>query len=304
MRALDDLRLLIARAGSPCLPLGDDEDFIPCTQRALPEDLLLEAARTAVSLNPANAPQVHTTLEVTLESQHIALLTSKFWGPQQRTLSVSFLGSVPADLRARIVSHMNAWHARCGIGFAETSGQGEVRISLGSGGYYSYLGTDVLHIPANQQTLNLQGFTMQTPESEYHRVVRHETGHTLGFVHEHMRLQLVRRLDPVKTRAWFLRTQGWNAQVVQQQVLTPLNESDLTTAPTDQTSIMCYQLPGSITTDGQPIVGGLDINEEDYAFAAKLYPSAVAPPPPPPPEGQMITLSADLKAGTYTLVGQ
>ncbi len=36
---------------------------------------------------------------------------------------------------------------------------------------------------------------MQTPESEYHRVVRHETGHTLGFPHEHMRKELVEKID-------------------------------------------------------------------------------------------------------------
>ena len=35
---------------------------------------------------------------------------------------------------------------------------------------------------------------------------------------------------------------------------------------------MCYQLPGSITQDGLPIVGRNDINATDYAFARKMYP--------------------------------
>lgn len=35
---------------------------------------------------------------------------------------------------------------------------------------------------------------------------------------------------------------------------------------------MCYQLPGEITRDGQPIRGGDDINETDYQFAARIYP--------------------------------
>jgi hypothetical protein len=43
--------------------------------------------------------------------------------------------------------------------------------------------------------MNLEGFTMKTPDSEFHRVVRHETGHTLGFPHEHMRAELVKRID-------------------------------------------------------------------------------------------------------------
>ena len=48
--------------------------------------------------------------------------------------------------------------------------------------------------------------------------------------------------------------------------------------PADQTSIMCCQLPGSITLDGRPIVGGLDINHRDYQFAGTTYPKPGAEP--------------------------
>jgi len=34
---------------------------------------------------------------------------------------------------------------------------------------------------------------------------------------------------------------------------------------------MCCQLPGSITRDGKPIIGGADINRTDYQFAGKIY---------------------------------
>ena len=35
---------------------------------------------------------------------------------------------------------------------------------------------------------------------------------------------------------------------------------------------MCYQIPGTITKDGKPIVGGKDIDALDYQFARRLYP--------------------------------
>jgi hypothetical protein len=35
---------------------------------------------------------------------------------------------------------------------------------------------------------------------------------------------------------------------------------------------MCYQLPASITRDGQPIRGGMDVNQSDYAFVGRIYP--------------------------------
>ena len=180
--------------------------------------------------------------------------------------------TTPSDLKARIISHLNAWY-RCGnIRFIATSRSGDVRISRGPGGYYSYLGTDIRLIPKSRQTMNLQGFTMNTSESEYKRVVRHEAGHTLGFPHEHARKAIVARIDPAKAYKWFWEKYGWDKRTVDAQVLTPLSESSLIGTPPDQTSIMCYQLPGSITKDGKPILGGKDINVTDCRFAGRIYP--------------------------------
>ena len=152
------------------------------------------------------------------------------------------------------------------------SGTGEVRISRGPGGYWSYLGTDNLLIPVGRQTMNLEGFTMRTEESEFRRVIPHEAGHFLGFPHEHMRAELVARIDREKAYAYFLATQGWPREMVDQQVLTPLEESSILGTPADQDSIMCYQLPAEITVDGRPIRGGATINAADGAFAGRIYP--------------------------------
>lgn len=252
---------------------------ISCTLKFLPPRLLVQAARTAIRINPVNAPVVGplAALDDGISIAHpqaIAVLTSKYWGPTPRRLTVSFMESTPADLKKRILSHMNAWNTVACISFVSTSGVGDVRISRGPGGYWSYLGTDILHIPKNRQTMNLESFTMNTIESEYKRVVRHETGHTMGFPHEHMRKALVARIDPEKAYRWFLQTYGWDRTTVDQQVLTALDERSLMGTPVDQTSIMCYQLPGQITYDGKPITGGTDINATDYGFAGKIYPKA------------------------------
>ena len=254
-------------------PLGE----LVCTPKTLPTRLLVKAAETARKINPTNAPVLGSLAAVAEGFQmadplRIAVVTSKYWGPTPRQLTVSFMETTPADLKTRIISHMNAWTRTVGISFVGTNGTGNIRISRGSGGYYSYLGTDVLHIPRNRQTMNLQGFTMNTPESEYKRVVRHETGHTLGFPHEHMRKALVARIDPAKAYKWFWETYGWDKATVDAQVLTPLSEASLMGTPVDQTSIMCYQLPGLITKDSKPILGGTDINQTDYAFAGRIYP--------------------------------
>ncbi len=264
-----------------------EPNFVPCEIKSLPARLASKAAKTAVSINPANRVSFQNVAgimgDTVFEPAKIALLTEKYWGPSPRQLTVSFMEKTPSDLRARIVQHFNAWTKTGCISFVETAGVGQVRVSRGQGGYYSYLGTDILHIPRNRQTMNLEGFTMETPESEFRRVVRHECAHSLGMPHEHMRRQLIARLDRQKTYTYFQVTQGWDQSTVDSQVLTPLEEFSIRATPdADQDSIMCYQLPGEITVDGRPIRGGVDINALDYEFCGKIYPLQSAPPQPGP----------------------
>lgn len=281
--------------------------IIVCTPVSLPDDQLVAAAQDAIRINPANAPtdaamaMVATALAARdvapgddavdiLTPQKLAVLVSKYWGTGGVKLTVGFMDGPTPSLREKILLHMNAWGQRSNVKFVYTGTDPQVRISRGSGGYWSYLGTDVLRIARNQQTMNLEGFTDRTEEREFFRVVRHETGHTLGFPHEHLRKELVNRLDPAKTIAYFRRI-GWDEQTTRSNVLTALEDRQINATPlADQTSIMAYQLPGEITRDGQPIVGGTDINELDYQFANKIYPLA-EPPPPPPPAGHKVYVS-------------
>ena len=262
------------------------KDVIVCTPKRLPDAKQLEAARIARTINPVNHPPVERLTRVMRgfvpSLMRIAVLTTKYWGNRGVRLTVGFLDGAPADLRSRILLHMNAWAKTANVRFVQSSTSPQVRIARmggANGGYWSYLGTDVLTIGRGDPTMNLEAFTMNTPESEFHRVVRHETGHTLGFPHEHMRRQLVKLIDPKKAIAFFGRTQSWSPDEVRQQVLTPIEESSLLgTEEADPRSIMCYQIPGSITRNGQPIIGGVDIDPSDYAFAARIYPKTGAPP--------------------------
>jgi len=257
-------------------------NYIVCTPKSLPRSKWVAAAQRAVKVNPANHPQtehiVRALAGMAPTAERIAVMVGKRWPAGGVRLTVGFMDNPPADLRARILSHMNAWAKTANVQFVETKTNPQVRITrLASppevAGYWSYVGTDILGIPAKEPTMNLESFTMNTPESEFHRVVRHETGHTLGFPHEHMRRELVNKIDRAKAIKYFRATQGWSATQVRQQVLTPIEDSSLLGTPhADPRSIMCYQIPGTITKDGKPIIGGKDIDKKDYAFAASVYP--------------------------------
>ena len=259
-----------------------------CTPKRLPLESLIAAAKTATKINPLNHAPLQRLTRVVRDfratPERIAVLTTKYWGLQGVRLTVGFLDDSPSDLRKRILLHMNAWAKTANVHFVETKTDPQVRIArVGEpdGGYWSYLGTDILHISKKKQTMNLEEFTMKTRESEFHRVVRHETGHTLGFPHEHMRKALVNKIDPDKAIEFFGRTQGWSEEEVRAQVLTPLNESDLQATIADAKSIMCYQIPGELTKDGKPIIGGKDIDKSDSRFAAMIYPKKVGTAKPP-----------------------
>lgn len=252
-----------------------------CRPKILDPAQLENAQRRAVEINPANAAE-RRTVEVAEDRRggprRIVIVTARKWQSSGVKLSVSFLDGEKQELRRRILRHMNAWSRDANISFVETGGVGEVRIARlksppDMAGYWSYIGTEILEARADEPTMNLEGFTMRTPEAEFRRVVRHETGHTLGFEHEHMRTEIVDRIVPGKAYSFFARNQGWSRIDVDQQVLTPLSKKSIMgTQEADPVSIMCYDLPASIMRDRKPVKGGSDINERDYAFAARLYP--------------------------------
>jgi hypothetical protein len=210
--------------------------------------------------------------------RRLALEIAYRWPADTRVLPVQFLDNLSTALRKRILSHMNAWNQTVDIRFMETAETGTVRIARLSSppddaGYWSYIGTQILGIDEDKPTLNLDGFTMNKSEAEFRRVVRHEAGHTLGFEHEHMRADLIKKIDKRKAIAYYAKTEHWSEKDTMAQVLTPLSEKSLMgTAESDPVSIMCYQIPAKITKDGVAIPGGVDINPRDYEFAGTIYP--------------------------------
>ncbi len=254
------------------------QEFKPCSVKMLPEALWIKAAAHAVDINPINAPAVHQLKRgmqgLVLPPLHLALLTQKYWGREGVNLTVGFLDNPPAELLTTILAHMNSWGKFSNVNFLYTNTDPQVRISRERGdGYWSYLGTDILQIDADKPTMNLDSFTMRTPISEFYRVVRHETGHTLGFPHEHTRKEIVNKIDKEKAIAYFMRTQRWSREDVIKQVLTPLEDAEIIASTSgDENSIMCYWLPGEIMADGQPVPGGSDITPTDADFASVVYP--------------------------------
>jgi hypothetical protein len=266
-------------------PSGESKQIrepILCVPKLLRRDLWAAAAEVAWKSNPLNKRAAERMLvpEFSQTPERIAVLTTKYWPTETQRLTVAFMDNPSAQLQKKILSHMNAWGNTINIEFVMSKIDPQIRIDRAANdGHWSYVGTDILEIPPDEPTMNLDSFAMKTPESEFRRVVRHETGHTLGCPHEHMRREFVELIDPEKAFSYYQQTQGWDASLVLDQVLTPIEESSvLGTEPPDPNSIMCYQIPGSITKSGKPILGGTDISASDYAFMATIYPKPAPTP--------------------------
>jgi hypothetical protein len=214
------------------------------------------------------------------------MLRGSYW-PNGSRIRVAFRGGSP-DINQHVIEHANAWSRWANICFVPAASMGECDVLVGydQPGYWSLIGPAPQVARSGQTTVNLQGFDSgRMPESEWTRVVRHEFGHTLGAEHEQQRPEVVARLDPAKCYAYFAATQGWDRATVDAQILAPLDMAAMDeTASEDDRSIMMYWFDGRLTKDGQPIVGGADIDESDRKFIATIYPKPAPPVSPPQPQ--------------------
>src|SRR5262249_42642448 len=139
-------------------PKARFEPTLVCTPRILPREKWEAAAKTATEINPVNHPPIERLVRAmpgfTPTPERIAVLTSKYWHTNGVKLGVKFLDGESTALKKRILEHMNAWAKTANVQFTLSSTNAKVRIArIDTGpqsGYWSYLGTDILHIPAGQ----------------------------------------------------------------------------------------------------------------------------------------------------------
>lgn len=272
-----------------------------CKEKKLPAEKDIRSAQRSIRTNPANKPAIARqdhAMRSFLTPQRIAALTSRLWPTTGVNLTVSFLDSTDLPTQKKIVEFANHWglSGRGNVKFSLTSDKlADVRIiTQTNDGYWSYVGQDIREVDQSSPTMTLSGFNVKyTDDSEFYRVVEHEFGHTLGFVHEHERPAIIELLNPIGVYKWAEETQGWDKQTVNEQILTPLNESLLSATAADVKSVMEYDFPGTwngvnVTKSGQSIVSAEKIDSYDEHLIAKLYPQQVIPPvppvPPPPPK--------------------
>lgn len=251
----------------------------------------LKNAKNAILENEANAPVNATSTQMAVLRDYVhkniikkpehygyvakmAIDTRSDW-QSGRMLTVGFMGG-NRIVRERLIRHAKTWMEYANIEFdfkPKRSTVADIRISFDkSDGSWSYIGTDILTVPPNAATMNYGWLTPTTADDEYHRVVLHEFGHTLGCIHEHA--------NPIGGVPWnkkaayefYMKEQGWTKEEVDDQLFEKYSRDIIRGTKIDKKSIMMYPIPKEIT-DGKFEVGWNDgLSATDKKFIAKVYP--------------------------------
>ncbi|MDO8368811.1 MAG: M12 family metallopeptidase [Saprospiraceae bacterium] len=229
----------------------------------------------------------------------------KYW-PNGKVLKVRFLGGTEAE-RAKVRKYAVEWSDVANIRFLYVEkGPSDLRVSFSPGlGTWSLIGTDASRMPQNKPTINFGWINSRTPESDYRAAILHEFGHVLGLLHEHQHPNGGIPWDKSKLYAYYQRTQGWEPERVDEQVLSRLNSTRTQYTRYDPASIMHYPIPNALTVGDFEVGENNDLSPTDRAFVAKVYPKksvgAVTPgviaSPPPAQVDATLTIRDELAVG-------
>jgi hypothetical protein len=252
-----------------------------CTDRVLPLEQAFQAAGRAIRENPANVPVVIVrpllgVIEPTPDE--LALITGKKW-QNGRILRIRFLDGANA-LQTKVENVSKEWsqYANVNLQFG-TDLNAEIRISFTPGGSWSYIGTDALSIAAAEQTMNFGWLTVNSPDDEIGRVVRHEMGHALGAIHEH---QSPAANIPWDREAVYRYYSGppnnWTREQIDHNIFERYSGTITNFSSFDRDSIMLYAIPNELTVGDYEVGWNRVLSSTDKQFMRTQYPGATTGP--------------------------
>ncbi len=197
----------------------------------------------------------------------------KLW-EKGRRLKVRFLDG-SGEVQNKVAAIAKEWEAIANLTLDFVSGGATtIRVSFAEEGFsWSTIGTDALIVPSSEATMNFGWLEPNTALREYQRVVRHEFGHALGMIHEHQNPAAQGQIpwDKPKVYAYYAQ-QGWSKADVDSNIFDVYSEDSTNHTAFDETSIMEYAIPDSLTIGSYAIGWNTELSGADVEFMRRQYP--------------------------------
>lgn len=225
------------------------------------------------------------------QRQPLVAITDKMWEPGE-TLRFGFdITGGNLNLLEKVKYYAKEWekYANIKLEFVPSIFNATIKIGFKPGGSYSLIGRDALNAAPGTITMNFGWLATTTDESMARRVILHEFGHALGFIHEHQSPGGNIPWDKEKTYAFYAQPpDNWTKAEIDYNVFTKYSTSVTNYSRYDPLSIMHYPIPAELTTTGIGVPFNIDFSATDKQYVSLVYPF-----PPNPPNAYGILKTGD-----------
>jgi serralysin len=193
------------------------------------------------------------------------------WRWEKQVLNVMFLEGDSAVVR-QVRETAKRWEQVSGVRFRfSQTADPDITITFQRGGSWSYVGS---YCKLKRPSMNFGWLKPTSDPVEVARVVLHEFGHALGFIHEHQQPNANFRWNKPAVYAYYRRTQRppWPPEKVDANIFQKYEFSQVNATQFDSSSIMLYSFPASFMLDGRSTPWNAQLSKLDSAFANQWFP--------------------------------
>lgn len=206
---------------------------------------------------------------------HLAGVENSLWSDRD-TLNIFFMNGT-SDQQNFVKKISEEWtkHAAIKFVYVNTRSDSDIRIAFkwkfngqADSTSWSYIGKDSKKKQLNEPTMNFGWLD--------NRVVLHEFGHALGFIHEHLRPDAGIPWNKEKTYDYYLdNNPRWKRIDVDRNVFQAFDQTLINGSAFDRYSIMAYSIPSDITDGVFEIPWNSKLSISDIRAAKLFYPPRI-----------------------------
>ncbi len=216
--------------------------------------------------------------------QPLAGETAKMWSPGETIKVFISTTNGSSQLVELVKSTAKQWEGIANIKFdfsPRTKSEGQIKVWFNATNrYWSWIGRDVLSNVLNENTMNFGFVNRGMSVEEMQRIILHEFGHALGFIHEHQSPVAGIQWDKDKVYQLFAEEPNkWSRADVDFNIFARYSATTTNFSAYDPTSIMHYQIPAALTINGVGTPMNFGFSSQDIRYAGMIYPFPLTPAP-------------------------